>query len=273
MRIAIAGKGGTGKTTVAGTLARALARESDREVLAIDADTNPNLATVLGIGRERAQALIGLPRTLVERRSNDDGTTRQVFVADPDDVVNEYAIVGPDNVRLMVMGKVGHAGVGCLCGAHAAVRGFLGEVATREDARHVIVDMEAGLEHLSRGTGRSVSRIVAVLEPYYRSMETARNVALLAAELGIAEVVVVSNKVRDENDRNAIAGFCRTHGMRLVGEIPYDSALADAEREGGAPIDVAPDSPAVRAIVAMTWLVTDASPIPERDVEQLTAHA
>ena len=111
--------------------------------------------------------------------------------------------------------------------------------------------MEAGLEHLSRGTGRHVERLVAVLEPYYRSMETARNVAALATELGIADVVVVANKVRDAEDRRAIAEFCRTHDMRLVGEVPYDGELAEVERSGGAPIDRAAGSPSVLAIEAL----------------------
>lgn len=139
-----------------------------------------------------------------------------------------------------------------MCSAHATVRGFLGELVARSDNdRHVIVDMEAGLEHLSRGTGRHVSRLVAVLEPYYRSMETARNVAALASELGIPDVVVVANKVRDADDRAAIAEFCRAHEMRLVGEVPFDSSLAEVERRGGAPIDDAPNSPAVVAITAL----------------------
>ena len=139
-----------------------------------------------------------------------------------------------------------------MCGAHATVRGFLGEIVARaESDRHIVVDMEAGLEHLSRGTGRHVSRLVAVLEPYYRSMETARNVTALASELGITDVVVVANKVRDDGDRTAIADFCRAHGMRLVGEVPFDASLTAVEREGGAPIDAAPTSPAVKAITAL----------------------
>ena len=111
MRIAIAGKGGTGKTTIAGTLARVLAR-TGREVVAIDADTNPNLASVLGIPADRAQDIVGLPRSLMERRTREDGTTHVVFSADPEDVLLEYGVLGPDRVRLMVMGKVGHGGAG-----------------------------------------------------------------------------------------------------------------------------------------------------------------
>ena len=121
--------------------------------------------------------------------------------------------------------------------------------------------MEAGLEHLSRGTGKHVSRLVAVLEPYYRSMETARNVVALATELGIPDVVVVANKVRDAADRSAIAEFCQAHAMRLVGEVPYDGRLADVERSGGAPIDMAPQSPAVVAIEALAGRLASDAPM------------
>ena len=111
MRLAIAGKGGTGKTTIAGTLARALAR-TGRDVLAIDADTNPNLASVLGIPRASADAIVSLPRNLMQRRTNADGTTTTVFSADPEALIKEFAVRGPDKVQLMVMGRVGHGGAG-----------------------------------------------------------------------------------------------------------------------------------------------------------------
>ena len=142
-----------------------------------------------------------------------------------------------------------------MCGAHATVRGFLGElVATSPDAFDVIVDMEAGLEHLSRGTGKHVSRFLAVVEPYYRSMETARRVADLAAELGIAEVGAVLNKVRNEADREAVAAFCAAHHMNIVGEIPYDAGLAEAERAGQPPLDY---SPGCESVAAMRRLAAD----------------
>ncbi len=136
-----------------------------------------------------------------------------------------------------------------MCRAHATVRGFVGEiVANPAGDRDIIVDMEAGLEHLSRGTGRHVNRFLAILEPYYRSMETARRVADLARELGIDDVRAVANKLRDDEDRRAIADFCGAHGMQLIAEIPWDGSLLQAERAGRTPIDHAPDSPAVRAI-------------------------
>lgn len=111
MRLAIAGKGGTGKTTIAGTLARVLA-QAGRPVLAVDADTNPNLAAVLGVPAERAREIVGLPRGLTERRTEADGSSRIVFTADPDEVLRDYGTLGPDGVQLVVMGRVGHGGAG-----------------------------------------------------------------------------------------------------------------------------------------------------------------
>jgi CO dehydrogenase maturation factor len=136
-----------------------------------------------------------------------------------------------------------------MCGAHATVRGFLGELVARAPQSYdVVVDMEAGLEHLSRGTGRHVSRFLAVVEPYYRSMETARRIAQLAGELGVSDVQAVTNKIRNAADREAVEGFCRAHGLPVLGEVPYDESLADAERSGRPPLDFDPDGAAVAAI-------------------------
>jgi CO dehydrogenase maturation factor len=140
-----------------------------------------------------------------------------------------------------------------MCGAHATVRGFLGElIGPAGHTSDIIVDMEAGLEHLSRGTGRHVSRCLAVVEPYYRSMETARRIVALAAELGMGQVEAVVNKVRDAADREAVLAFCEAHGMQVAGEIPYDPALTEAERGGQPPIDFDATSPAMTALRAMT---------------------
>jgi CO dehydrogenase maturation factor len=111
MRIAVAGKGGSGKTTIAGTLARVLAR-TGRSVVAVDADTNPNLATTLGIDPERAREIVALPRTLLKREQLPDGTMTSTFLRDPLEVLTEYGASGPDGVRLVVMGAVGHGGAG-----------------------------------------------------------------------------------------------------------------------------------------------------------------
>lgn len=111
MRIAVAGKGGSGKTTIAGTLARVLAR-AGKSVVAVDADTNPNLATTLGIDPARAKEIVALPRTLLRREQQPDGTITSTFLRDPLDVLSEFGTSGPDGVRLIVMGAVGHGGAG-----------------------------------------------------------------------------------------------------------------------------------------------------------------
>jgi CO dehydrogenase maturation factor len=144
-----------------------------------------------------------------------------------------------------------------MCGAHATVRGLLGELVSKSaNGRDIIVDMEAGLEHLSRGTGRHVSRFLAVVEPYYRSMETARRIVELAAELGIGEVQAVANKVRDADDRRAIAEFCAAHSLPIVAEIPYDATLVASERSGVPPIDADPSAPAVEAVRRLAQVLT-----------------
>jgi len=128
-----------------------------------------------------------------------------------------------------------------------------------DDGRDIVVDMEAGLEHLSRGTGKHLSKFVATIEPYYRSMEIASRVAALARELGIEDVQAVANKVRDDGDRKAIAEFCDAHSLRLAGEIPFDPTLLEAERAGKTPIDFDPKGPAVRAIERLADTLTAAS--------------
>lgn len=111
MRIAVAGKGGSGKTTVSGTLARMIAAQG-RPVIAIDADSNPNLAALLGVPSHEAEQLVDLPRNLLEKRTDPDGSVRSVFVADPDDILARYGIDAPDGIRMMVMGHIHHSGAG-----------------------------------------------------------------------------------------------------------------------------------------------------------------
>jgi CO dehydrogenase maturation factor len=148
-----------------------------------------------------------------------------------------------------------------MCGAHATVRGFLGELVTRSTADYdIVVDMEAGLEHLSRGTGKHVSRFLAVVEPYYRSMETARRIAHLAGELGIDAVEAVVNKVRNDADAESVRAFCAAHGLAVIGEIPDDPALIDAERAGRPPIEFDASAPAVSAIRHLAGRLVKSSP-------------
>lgn len=134
-----------------------------------------------------------------------------------------------------------------MCRAHATVRGLIREIVSgAEDV--TIADMEAGLEPLSRGTPRHTDIVVAVLEPYYRSLETAARVVELAKELGVARVCGVANKVRDQADRDAVEQFCHARQIELLGFVPFDEAIIEADRRGLALLDYAPTTPAALAI-------------------------
>lgn len=111
-----------------------------------------------------------------------------------------------------------------------------------------VLDMEASIEHLSRGTPGEVDRLLVVVEPYYRALETAGRIAPLARELGIPSVLAIANKIRDEEDARVIRDYCRARGLELAAEIPYDEAVRDADRRGRALIDHAPEAESVKAM-------------------------
>ena len=248
MKLAIAGKGGSGKTSISGTMARLLARDG-RSVLAIDGDSNPNLALTLGIPAEHMSDTPTLPRDLVRRTAG--GAT---LTAPLDEVRSAHALTGPDGVELLVMALPQHADTGCLCSMHATVRAII-EAAPDDDHDVCILDTEATPEHLSRGTARYADAMLTVVEPYFKSLETGRRMAVLAQDLGLRRVALVANKVRDERDLEAVRQFAERHGLELAGSVPFDDAFQAAERAGVAPLDFAPDAPAVKAIgaLARTW--------------------
>lgn len=243
MKLAIAGKGGAGKTTIAGTLARLAARRGI-DVVAIDADLNPNLALTLGVDPGAMDRLTPLPDDVAEHRKVDGA--RVVELTRPvEDLVLEYGVDCPDKVRLVLMGRPRQAGTGCMCGNHATVRGVLNQLPA--DGALVVVDMEASPEHLTRSTPEGADLLLIVAEAWFRSLETARRYAVLARDLGVGRVAVVANKVRGDDDAQVVEAFCDRHGMEVLGAIPYDERLGDAERMGKAPVDD-PAAPAVAAI-------------------------
>ena len=242
LRVAVAGKGGAGKTTFSATLARLMARRGKR-VIVIDGDSNPNVAVALGVDREEAGAIEPLPTTLISRR-----LTGGTALKDPvETVIKEYGAKAPDDVDVLMMAMPSHADEGCLCTAHAVVSGLLNDVGTDEDTV-TILDLEASPEHLSRGTTRHVDMLFLVVEPYYRSYETARRMAELAKELPITRVGVIANKLRQPAHLEAIAEFCERHSLNLDGHLPWSDAVLDADLVGTPLFDYDPDGPVVAAV-------------------------
>ena len=231
MKIAIAGKGGVGKTTLSATLAN-LYRDEGRTVLAIDADSNPSLASALGIPVQDITPL-SEQKELVEERTNTRlGGFGTIFKLNPrvDDIAEKYA-VEYDGIKLLVMGTVKTGESGCACPANVLVKSLLTHVLlTEKDV--VICDMEAGVEHLGRGTAKAVDAMIVVVEPGRRSVETANHIHELARDMGLSHVFVVGNKVKTEKEKEFIKTMVT---MDVLGVILYDDRIVEADMEGKPP--------------------------------------
>lgn len=249
MRLAVAGKGGAGKTTLSATLAR-LSGAAGRPVVAVDADANPNLAAALGVPPELAGTVAPVPSSLVSRRLGGAGLTVPL-----PEVLDRHTLLAPDGVRLLEMGAPAHADEGCLCAAHAVVSALLEDLGN-DPERLVVVDMEASPEHFSRGTVRHVDAVCLVAEPYYRSLETVRRMAALVAELPVPRFVVVANKVRSAGDVEAIGDFCARHGFTLAGTVPWSEAVVAADRRRTPVVDWPEAAPVQQAITALSAALT-----------------
>lgn len=245
MKIAITGKGGVGKTTIAGTLARLLAQQPQR-VLALDGDSNPNLAHTLGIPRAQIEALPAVPMGLTEWRTDAQGKAYVHLCQPVTEFIAAYGIPAPDAIRLIITGEVEKASAGCRCEAHAVARGITGQLVAEVDV--AVLDMEAGLEHLGRGTVENVDVLLIVTEAYYRALEAATRIRDLAAQMALPQILVVANRVRTSQEEAAIQRYCAQHGLDLVASVPHDEAVTEAELRGLSVVDSAPSSAAVQAI-------------------------
>ena len=249
MKVAVTGEGGVGKTTLSSTLARLYADEG-RTVLAADVDPDANLGLALGLTEEEVNAIVPISkmRTLVEERT---GATyaNKFFKLNPQvsDIPDKFS-KEINGVKLLVMGTVETGGTGCVCPEHVMLKSILSALVFRKDDV-VIMDMEAGLEHLGRGTASMMDQFIVVIEPGARSIQTYEKVKQLAADLGITKVSVVANKVRTEEDREFIRS--RIPAENLLGFLSYNPEVIDADRRGLSPYDVSPTAvEEIRAIKA-----------------------
>jgi len=249
MNLALAGKGGAGKTTLSASMARIIARRG-LTVVAIDADSNPNLAMALGAPEAEFKAL---PISLVGRKLDGPRLTQPVR-----HVLATHAVEVNDGVLLLRMGRPEHADEGCMCSMHATVGAVVQDLSGVPDTV-TILDLEASPEHLGRGTARNSDLLILVAEPYFRSLEAVRLQARLAGESPIKRTVVVANKIRSEADRKAIEEFCEREQLPVIGTIPWDAAVLDADAARASLIDFAPRSSVVRAVEAVVEFVMRSS--------------
>jgi len=251
LKVAVVGKGGVGKTFVAGTLAR-LSKMAGETVIAIDADPSTNLHFELGIDEDVVSSITPLceNRLLVRERTGADyDSPYPVFNLSPAvaDIVERYAIDSPDGVKLLIMGTVKNPGEGCMCPANALLRALLRHVFVKLDAT-VVIDMEAGLEHLGRGTIEYVDSVLNILEPSTRSIETSMKIWHLASRLGIRKHLFIANKVAREDEGKFIEKSLAIDGHHLDLTIPYDENIKLLGMRHRAVVDSSKDSPALAAI-------------------------
>ncbi len=238
MKVAITGKGGVGKTTLASTLARLYAAEG-RTVLAADVDPDANLGLALGLRQEEVDAIVPISkmRTLVEERTGANEANKffklNPYVAD----IPEKFSRDVGGVKLLVMGTVDVGGSGCVCPEHVMLKAILANLTYRKNDV-VIMDMEAGLEHLGRGTAGNMDQFIVVIEPGARSVQTYRNVKRLASDLGVKQVRVVANKIRDTQDEDFIRSAIPAEDF--LGFLHYNPQIMDADRQGKSPYDFCP---------------------------------
>ena len=228
MKVAFSGKGGVGKTTVASALCLRLAAKGVR-VLAVDADSNPNLAGALGF-EEEAAPIAGM-KDLMRERTGADPSRPGIFKLNPrvEDIPDRFAL-RRGSLSLVVMGAIERGGSGCACPENTFLRELLSHLVLRE-GEWVVLDMEAGVEHLGRATARAVDAMAIVAEPTPRAVMTAQRAARLCADIGVRRIGAVGNKVRGPEDVAFLKE--RLAPLPLIGWIPFLDRVGEIERSGG----------------------------------------
>ena len=238
MKIAVTGKGGVGKTTLSSVLARLYADEG-KKVLAADVDPDANLGLALGFSEEELERLTPISEMsefIAERTGANAETFGKFFKLNPkvDDIPDRFAI-GKNGVRLLVMGTVETGGGGCVCPEHVVLKRIISNLVIGRD-EVVILDMEAGLEHLGRGTADFVDRFIVVIEPGARSIQTYKKVKQLAADIGVKKISVVANKVRSREDEEFLKS--KIPEDELLGFISYNAEVIEADRLALSPYEL-----------------------------------
>ena len=235
MKIAISGKGGVGKTLLASLLSKFFA-QSGYSVIAIDADPDANLAATLGFPDPGKITPISEMADLIEERTGArPGQSAPYFKLNPkvDDIPEKFAMK-MDGIRLMLMGRVKRGGAGCYCPESALLQTLMSHLLLARN-EIIIMDMEAGIEHLGRGTAKAVDMLIIVVEPGRRSIETAASIKGLASEIGLKNLSLVANKVRNESDREFL--ISNLPDFKFLGFIPYDQAVIEADHANLSPLD------------------------------------
>lgn len=223
VKIAISGKGGVGKTTLAAMLAYLFAKDGYK-VTAIDCDSSINLPTVLGV--EGVKPMSELEEIIEERVKGPLGTFK--YNPKVDDIFEEFSKKNEFGVRVLALGTIEKGGEGCFCPQNAFLRAVLRHAIFKEKDV-LLLDMEAGIEHLGRGTAKGVDLLIAVIEPGMRSVETLKRIKKLAADIGVDRIAVVINKYIESDGTKKL--FEKLKDIEVIGKIPYNECFIQADLE------------------------------------------
>jgi CO dehydrogenase maturation factor len=237
MKVAVSGKGGVGKTLIAAGLARGFA-ERGLKTIAIDADSSPNLALTLGLSAEEARTIVPISenKELVESKTGTgySGVYRLSFTVD--DIVRDYSTATPLSVNLIVMGTVKAMEAGCMCAPNAVIRAILRHlIVDRNEA--VVLDFEAGVEHIGRGTARQVDALLIVADSNLKSLEIAKHIHDLAANAGMQQLYLVGNRIMNETQKEAVKSYAEKNGLSILAFIPFDAKVIEADTLGKTPLE------------------------------------
>ncbi len=251
MKIAVAGKGGVGKTLVAAGLAWLFARKGLRTI-AVDADPTPNLGVSLGLTIKDASSILPISENaeLIESKTRTGFPGVYSLTFSVDDIIRRYAVPTPSGAQLLVMGTVKSMGSGCTCAANTVLRSLIRHLVVERDEA-IVLDMEAGLEHLGRGTAEGVDVMLIVTDSNAKSLETARIIARMARESGVPNIFVAGNRIGAEDEMRILSSFAQETKSRLIGVIPFDPAVRKAGIISD-PVMVLDGTPAMRAIEQLT---------------------
>jgi CO dehydrogenase maturation factor len=236
MKVAVSGKGGVGKTLIAAGLARGFA-ERGLKTIAIDADSSPNLGLTLGLCTEETRKIVPITenKELVESKTSTgySGVYRLSFTVD--DIVRDYSVSTPLGVNLIVMGTVRSMGSGCMCAPNAVIRALLRHlIVDRNEA--VVLDLEAGVEHIGRGTARQVDALLIVADSNLKSLEIAKHIHDLAANAGMKHLYLIGNRIMNETQKEAVTSFAEKNGLSTLTFIPFDEKVTEADMLGETPL-------------------------------------